>query len=114
MENIPAFKEEANMTAKSNFLAAVYFELSEVHHFDGRVDKITKEWKNTDIEVRTDPKGGGQLKKGKDVIGPIETQLKTISDPLEKAKQIIFPSAVSSASTTEWSSIKLLTSQVYR
>jgi hypothetical protein len=88
MENIPAFKEEANMTAKSNFIAAVYFELSEIRHFDGRVDKKTKEWKDTDIEVRTDPKMGGQVKRGKDVISPIETQLKAVSDPLEKAKQV--------------------------
>lgn len=88
MENIPAFKEEAYMTAKSNFLAAVYFELSEIRHFDGRVDKKTKEWKDTDVEVRNDPKMGGQLKKAKDVIDPIEAQLKTITDPLEKAKAV--------------------------
>lgn len=88
MENIPAFKEEAYMTAKSNFMATVNFELSEVRHFDGRVDKKTKEWKDTDIEVRTDPQMGNQIKKGKDVIGSIEIQLKAISDPLEKAKQV--------------------------
>lgn len=88
MENIPAFKEEAYMTARSNFLAAVNFELSEIRHFDGRIDKITKEWKDTDLEVRTDPKMGTQVKKGKDVIGPIEAHLKSISDPLEKAKYV--------------------------
>lgn len=88
MENIPAFKEEAYMTAKSNFIAAVYFELSEIRHFDGRVDKKTKEWKDTDAEVRTDPNMGGQIKKGKDIISSIETQLKAISDPLEKAKEV--------------------------
>ena len=88
MENIPAFKEEAYMTAKSNFIAAVYFELSEIRHFDGRVDKKTKEWKDTDIEVRNDPNMGGQIKKGKDVISSIEPQLKALTDPLEKAKTV--------------------------
>lgn len=88
MENIPAFKEEAYMTAKSNFLSAVYFELSEVRYFDGRVDRITKEWKDADTEIRTEPKIGGQLKKGKDIISTLEPELKAIPDPLEKAKRI--------------------------
>jgi transglutaminase-like putative cysteine protease len=88
MENIPAFKEEAYMTAKSNFISAVYFELSEVRHFDGRVDKVTKEWKDADTEIRTDPNIGGQLKRGKDIIQKIEPELKAITDPLEKAKRI--------------------------
>lgn len=88
MENIPAFKEEGFMTAKSNFLAAVHFELSEVRYFDGRVDKITKDWKDADTEIRTEPKIGGQLKKGKDIIEKIEPELKAITDPLEKAKKI--------------------------
>jgi hypothetical protein len=69
MENIPAFVEEDYMTAKSNFLAAIYFELSEVRYFDGRVDKITKEWKDAEQELRTDKKFGGQLKRGKDILG---------------------------------------------
>lgn len=88
MENIPAFKEEGYMTAKSNFIAAVYFELSEVRYFNGRVDKITKDWKDTDIEIRTQPKIGSQLKKGKDILEKIEPQLTGITDPLEKARII--------------------------
>jgi hypothetical protein len=88
MENIPAFKEEAYMTAKSNFLSAVYFELSEVRYFDGRVDRITKDWKDADTEIRTEPKIGGQLKKGKDIISTLEPELKAMTDPLEKAKRI--------------------------
>jgi hypothetical protein len=88
MENIPAFKEEGYMTAKSNFLAAVYFELSELRYFDGRVDKITKDWKDTDIEIRTQPKIGVQLKKGKDIMQKIEPELTAVTDPLEKAKKI--------------------------
>lgn len=88
MENIPAFKEEGYMTAKSNFIAAVYFELSELRYFDGRVDKITKDWKDTDTEIRTQPTMGAQLKKGKDILQKIEPELKGVTDPLEKAKKI--------------------------
>jgi Domain of Unknown Function with PDB structure (DUF3857)/Transglutaminase-like superfamily len=88
MENIPAFKEEGYMTAKSNFIAAVYFELSELRYFNGRVDKITKDWKDTDIEIRTQPTMGVQLKKGKDILQKIEPELKGVTDSLEKAKKI--------------------------
>lgn len=43
IKNVPAFIEEDYLTAKSNYLSAINFELSEIRHFDGRVDKITKE-----------------------------------------------------------------------
>ncbi|NBW35398.1 MAG: DUF3857 domain-containing protein [Cytophagia bacterium] len=76
MEEIPAFVEEEYMTAKLNFLSAIYFELSEVRYFDGRVDKVTKQWKDADEELKMDKKFGVQLKRGKDVIGE---QLKTIA-----------------------------------
>lgn len=88
IENIPAFKEEGYMTSKWNFLAAVYFELAEYRRFDGRVDKITKEWKDADLEIRNEPTIGGQLKRGKDILSTIESEIKTISDTLEKAKRI--------------------------
>ena len=54
MENIPAFVEEDFMTAKSNFLSAIRFELKEVHHLSGRVDRITKEWRDVENEFRQD------------------------------------------------------------
>jgi hypothetical protein len=56
MKNIPAFVEEDYMTAKKNFLSAIRFELSEVRHFDGRVDKITREWKDAEEELRREHK----------------------------------------------------------
>ena len=89
MENIPAFVEEDYMTAKSNFLAAVFFELKEVHHFDGRKVKITKDWKDVDLELRTDAKFGAQLRKGKDVFrAHLPTLLAAETDSLKKAQKI--------------------------
>jgi hypothetical protein len=89
MVNIPAFIEEEYMTARSNFLAAINFELSEIRYFDGRVDKVTKEWKDADLEFKKHPSFGIQLRRGKD-LG--EDQLKPLlagmTDPLEKAKKI--------------------------
>lgn len=65
MQDVPAFNEEEFMTAKVNFLSAVYFELSEVRHFSGHVDKITKDWKSADQELKLHKMFGVQLKKGK-------------------------------------------------
>jgi hypothetical protein len=68
MRDVPAFVEEDYMTAKSNFLSAINFELSEIHHFDGRKDKVTKEWKDVDHELRTHTDFGGQLRRGKEIF----------------------------------------------
>lgn len=88
MKDIPAFVEEDYVTSKANFLSAINFELSEIRYFDGRIDKITKEWKDADIEIRTHDNLGVQLKKGKDIYQTIEPQLAGITDPLMKAKKI--------------------------
>ncbi|HEY9045438.1 MAG TPA: hypothetical protein VIN08_06060 [Ohtaekwangia sp.] len=89
MENIPAFKEEEYMTAKSNLLSMINFELSEVNYFDGRTDKITKEWKDVEEELRKDDKFGVQLKRGKDIVDEHVTLLVAgETDPLNKAKKV--------------------------
>ena len=88
MQNIPAFIEEDYMTARSNFVSSVNFELLEIKYFDGRVNKVTNEWKNADNEMARDPNFGGQLKKGKDISQKIEPLIAGVTDPLEKAKRI--------------------------
>jgi hypothetical protein len=89
MKDIPAFKEEEYMTAKSNFLSMINFELSEIQYFDGRKNKITKEWKDVEEELRRDEKFGLQIKRGKDIVDEhVELLLTGESDPLEKAKKI--------------------------
>ncbi|GEO02646.1 hypothetical protein AAE02nite_03100 [Adhaeribacter aerolatus] len=89
MQNIPAFVEEEYMTAKSNFLSGVFFELKEVHYFDGRKEKLTKEWKDVDLEMRNDAKFGTQLRKGKEVFRDHLTPLlATETDSLQKARKV--------------------------
>jgi hypothetical protein len=88
MKNIPAFKEEEYMTAKSDHLSSVNFELAEFRSFDGRVDKITKEWKDADDELRKDGDFGTQLKKGKDIGQQIKPLIANIQDPLLRAKVV--------------------------
>ncbi len=51
IKDIPAFIEEEYMTASSNYISCINFELSEINFFDGRKDKITKEWKDAEKEL---------------------------------------------------------------
>lgn len=88
MKDIPAFVEEEYMTSEKNFLSAIYFELSEVRYPDGRVDKIAKEWKDVDDELRQESKFGVQLRRGKDIAGQIEPLVEHLEDPLVKAKKV--------------------------
>lgn len=89
MENIPAFYEEEYMTSKYNFLSAVNFELLQIEHFDGRKDRITKEWKDVEQELRTSEHFGLQLKRGKDIVdAAIESVIASENDAKAKAEKI--------------------------
>jgi len=89
MKDIPAFTEEEYMTASSNFISAINFELSELKFFDGRTDKITKEWKDVEDELRHENRFGIQLKRGKDILDEQINQIVgSESDPLVKSKKI--------------------------
>ncbi|MBL7856160.1 MAG: DUF3857 domain-containing protein [Cyclobacteriaceae bacterium] len=89
MKNIPAFTEEDFMTAKSNFISAINFELSEVKMFSGGTNKVTKEWKDAEDELRKNDKFGVQLKRGKDIVeGHVSSVIEGESDPLRKASKI--------------------------
>jgi transglutaminase-like putative cysteine protease len=88
MKNIPAFREEEYMIAKNNFLSAINFELKEVKHWDGRVDNVTKEWKDADDELNRDARFGQEIKRGKNLGGAVEKLIAGTTDRLEMAKKI--------------------------
>ena len=88
MKNIPAFVEEDYMTARKNFVSAIQFELSEIRYPDGRIDKVTREWKDAEQELRTDSKFGVQLKRGKDIGTEVKKLIEGETDELEKAKKV--------------------------
>lgn len=88
MADIPAFTEEKYMTAPSNFISAMYFELSEYSDYHGIKHKITKEWKDIDYELKTEEMFGKQMKRKdlfKDKIADIT---KGATDDLSKAKAV--------------------------
>lgn len=90
MQDIPAFVEEEYVTAKSNFMSAIVFELSQFQDFDGRKDKFTKEWKDAEDELNKDEGFGVQLKRGKNLFEKdvIVLAASAETDPLIKARKI--------------------------
>lgn len=88
MKNIPAFIEEDNMTAPSNFKSAIYFELSDVQNLNGSKTSYTKTWKDIDYELSSYKTLGDQMKR-KDVFKDLIPEItKGSSTDLDKAKAI--------------------------
>ncbi len=88
MANIPAFKEEEYMTSAKNFRSAVYFEMTDWTDLQtGTVNKISKEWKDVDRELRASDYFGHEVKRNffKDVFAKI---LAGKTTDMEKAKAI--------------------------
>lgn len=89
MENVPAFVEEEYMTSKKNFISAIKFELIQIEYFDGRKDRVTKEWKDADQELRIHEGFGSQLRKGKDVVDDkLAKSVADAADSLSAAKEV--------------------------
>lgn len=89
IKDVPAFVEEDFMTAKSNFISAIDYELSEIRFFDGRVVKYTKTWKDVDTELITDENFGKQIKKARSIHEKRMLPFaKSQSDPIQLAKEV--------------------------
>jgi hypothetical protein len=89
MNDIPAFKEEDFMTSSKNYISAITFDIVQfTNPYTGATVKETKEWKDIDYSLKTDPDFGGQLKKKdffKEKLAPV---IAGKNDDLEKAKAI--------------------------
>ncbi|MGK6352859.1 transglutaminase domain-containing protein [Parapedobacter sp. DT-150] len=88
MRDIPAFVSEDYMTNARNFKSAIYFELSDIYQLSGANIKITKEWRNVDRELVTDPDFGGQMKRDQVFKDLLPNILKDAPDELSKAKAL--------------------------
>jgi hypothetical protein len=88
MANIPAFTEEAYMTAATNFKSAINFELSDIQRTDGSKTSITKTWKDVDYELTSERTFGGQMKRKDLFTALLPEVLKNTTDDLSKAKAI--------------------------
>ena len=88
MSNIPAFIDEEYMTTKDNYLSRIEYELKVFRGFDGTVDNITKTWKDTDKELKSDENIGRQLGKKTNLDGLLANVFTDKSNTLIKAKEI--------------------------
>lgn len=88
MKNIPAFVEEDYMTAKENYLSKIEYELTQVKYFDGRVDNITKGWKDAEREIKL-MSLGRELRKSSSVKELLSETVLEEQDLLKKTKKIV-------------------------
>jgi hypothetical protein len=87
MESIPAFKEEAYMTAKNNFIASISFELQQITDTDGSVDKVTNEWRDAELELKDHESFGAQIKKARNLYeGKAKLMKAAQPDPIVPAE----------------------------
>lgn len=89
MNDVPAFKEEAYMLAKHNYMSRLAFELISFTKTDGTTTKYTKTWKHADKTLKKlflD----NQTSKKNYFKNKLPLQLSSISDPLEKAKTVYY------------------------
>lgn len=89
MKNIPAFIDEKYMTTRENYISKVEYELKVYKSFDGGKDNITKSWKTTDKELKTEKGIGRQLNKGSVVKDLLSKEITNEQDQLKKAKAIV-------------------------
>lgn len=88
MKDIPAYKEESHTTTSSNYISRIEYELAVFRNFDGSVKKYTKSWKDVDKEMYSDSDFGRQINKKSLVKNLLSEEIKSTSDPLEKAQNI--------------------------
>jgi hypothetical protein len=88
MKDIPAFVAEDFMTTESNYLAKIDYELNVFRGFDGKVDKINKSWKDTDLEIRRDTDFGRMMNKGSLARNVLDDVTISAKNDLEKTIDI--------------------------
>lgn len=88
MKNVSAFKEEAYMLAKENYISRIDFELREYSNLRGEKSFFSKTWKDVDKEFKTDKDLGRQLNNKSFFETALPSNILTINDPLERAKAI--------------------------
>ncbi|MEY8848698.1 DUF3857 domain-containing protein [Psychroserpens sp. XS_ASV72] len=88
MKDIPAFTNESFMTAKTNYLARIEYELKTLRGFDGSIDHITKSWSDTDQEVRRETDFGRMIRKTSTAKNLIEEESLAGKSDLDKTKFI--------------------------
>ncbi|MBS7565270.1 DUF3857 domain-containing protein [Mucilaginibacter sp. Bleaf8] len=89
MTDVPAFVEEKYMTARKNYLSAVYFELNDyVSLFNGSKVKVTQDWATIDRDLKQDEDFGSQMRKTNLFKDRLPAVIAGKTTELDKAKAI--------------------------
>lgn len=89
MTDIPAFKEEADMTSYKNFVSAAYFELAQlINPYTGVKHNYSLQWSDVDSQLKHLPEFGGQLRRKELMKERTASVVTGITDSLAKAKAI--------------------------
>ncbi|WP_179007727.1 DUF3857 domain-containing protein [Winogradskyella forsetii] len=88
MKNVPAYKPEDFTTTALNYMSRVEYELSVFRGFDGKVDEMTKTWKDVDNELKTDSDFGRQVSKRSLVKNILPESIVSMDTNLDKAHAI--------------------------
>ena len=88
MKDVPAFREEAFMTARENFEAAIKFELEQINYPGGEVKKVTTDWQSAEQELAKHPDFGIQIKSARNLFGNDIQSISKETDLLSRARQI--------------------------
>ena len=88
MDDIPAFVEEENMTAKENYLSAITFELAQLTDYRGNKRKITQDWSDIDLLLKKHEDFGNIVRKKDFLKDQMSLILLNQTDDLLKAKAI--------------------------
>ena len=86
MKDIPALIEEDYMTAPSNFISSIQYELLEIRRFNGAVDKVTNTWEDVEKELKNHEAFGKQIKRGESIFKKsIDPLVASETDSLQRA-----------------------------
>ena len=88
MVDIPAFIEEDYMTAPSNFISRIEFELAHYERNDGENWKFTQNWNEVDNHFNNDDSIGGQLRRNSFFEKNIPADILSEKDYLTRAIKI--------------------------
>ena len=89
MNDIPAFNREEDMTSAKNFISAISFDLVEHYNvYTNVTEKVTKDWKSIDYELKQSPYFGEQLKRRELLKERITPVIANKTDDLGKARAI--------------------------
>lgn len=88
MSNIPAFIIESDMTAPSNYISAIYFEMAAMANENGGKKKITQEWKDVDRDLKGSEFFGSQMKRTGVLKDRIPPAIYATGDTLTKARAL--------------------------